>query len=313
MVLGLDLQGGAYLLYEVDQTDYVEKRLTHAGQRHPQGACSTSRASATPASASQGRRVQLRVRDLDQLDDARKRLEPLRNPLNASLIGGCAASTNSTSPSPTTAWSASPIRRPGWRSACAASSSSRSRSSTAASTSSARPSRRIQRQGDDRILVEAPGLGDPARLKALVGQTAQLTFHLVQSTLTAAQAARSQPTPGTVQFPSEEHPDVVYVVEDTPLMTGEDLVDAQAGFDSRTNEPVVNFRLSTVRRAQLRRRHREERRPALRHRARQQGDLGPGDPRADPRRLGPDQRQLHRADAPTTSPSCCAPARCRPS
>jgi len=41
----------------------------------------------------------------------------------------------------------------------------------------------IQRQGEDRILVEAPGLGDPARLKAIVGQTAQLTFHLVDSTL----------------------------------------------------------------------------------------------------------------------------------
>ena len=51
--------------------------------------------------------------------------------------------------------------------------------------------------------------------------------------------------PGTLEFPSEENPNTVYVVEDTALMTGEDLVDAQAGFDSRTNEPVVNFRLST--------------------------------------------------------------------
>ena len=54
-----------------------------------------------------------------------------------------------------------------------------------------------------------------------------------------------------------------------------------------------------------------ERQPSVRHRARQQGDLGAGDPRADPRRLGPDLRQLHGGVARTTSRSCCAPARCR--
>ena len=52
----------------------------------------------------------------------------------------------------------------------------------------ARPNPSIQRQGDDRILVEAPGLGDPQRLKDLVGQTAQLTFHMVQTEISADQA-----------------------------------------------------------------------------------------------------------------------------
>src|SRR5690606_2421811 len=103
----------------------------------------------------------------------------------------------------------------------------------------------IQRQGDDRILVEAPGLGDPERLKDLVGQTAQLTFNIVENSITAEQAGSAAPQAGTIQLPYEADPNIVYVVQDTPLMTGEDLVDAQAGFDSRTNEPVVNFRLST--------------------------------------------------------------------
>ena len=96
-------------------------------------------------------------------------------------------------------------------------------------------------------------------------------------------------------------------------MTGEDLVDAQTAFDQQTNEPVVNFRLSTGG-------------------ARKFGDVtakNVGRPFAivlDDKVIsapvirepilggsGPDQRQLHRRDAPTISPSCSAPARCRPS
>jgi protein-export membrane protein SecD len=104
----------------------------------------------------------------------------------------------------------------------------------------------IQRQGEDRILVEAPGLTDPQRLKSLVGQTAQLTFHIVQSSMTSAQAAAAPPQAGTITVPAQADPGIVYVVEEAPLMTGEDLTDAQTSFDQRTNEPVVNFRLSTA-------------------------------------------------------------------
>jgi protein-export membrane protein SecD len=103
----------------------------------------------------------------------------------------------------------------------------------------------IQRQGDDRILVEAPGVGDPSRLKALVGQTAQMTFHLVQSTITADQATATPPKPGIARFPDQANPSMIYEVDETPLMSGEDLTDAQAAFDQQTTEPVVNFRLST--------------------------------------------------------------------
>src|SRR5690606_37482095 len=46
-------------------------------------------------------------------------------------------------------------------------------------------------------------------------------------------------------FPDLNDPNTSYVVEEAPLMTGEDLVDAKTGFDTRTSEPVVNFRLSS--------------------------------------------------------------------
>ncbi len=242
VVLGLDLQGGAYLLYEVDTADYIQKRLLTLVGEIRKAMLEDPRIGYTGLGI-QGQAVQLRVRDTSQLDLVRKRLEPLRNPLNANLIGGTAVNEFDLTVD------ANGLVRFSYSDAGL---TQRVRGIVQQSIEvinrrinelgTTEPS--IQRQGDDRILVEAPGLGDPERLKSLVGQTAQLTFHLVKSTMTKEQAD-SQPTPaGSLEFPSEENPDTVYVVEDTALMTGEDLVDAQAGFDSRTNEPVVNFRLS---------------------------------------------------------------------
>ena len=80
MVLGLDLQGGAYLLYEVDRPDYVQKRLKALVSDARKVLLQEPRIGYTGL-AVQGEAVQLRIRDLDKLDDARKRLQPLRNPL----------------------------------------------------------------------------------------------------------------------------------------------------------------------------------------------------------------------------------------
>ena len=243
VVLGLDLQGGAYLLYQVDQTDYVQKRLRTLVGDIRKAMLEDPRIGYTGLGI-QGEVVQLRVRDLSQLDEARKRLEPLRNSLNAGIIGGSSVYEFDLSVADNGL-----VRFTYDQNGLA----QRIRGIVQQSIEvinrrinqlgTTEPS--IQRQGNDRILVEAPGLGDPARLKSLVGQTAQLTFHLVKSSLTKDQADSQPVPPGMLEFPSEEDPNTVYVVEDTALMTGEDLVDAQAGFDSRTNQPVVNFRLST--------------------------------------------------------------------
>ena len=87
MVLGLDLQGGAYLLYEVDRQDYVQKRLKTLVSDVRKTLLQEPRIGYTGL-AVQGETVQLRIRDLDKLADVKKRLEPLRNPLVSSLLGG---------------------------------------------------------------------------------------------------------------------------------------------------------------------------------------------------------------------------------
>ena len=65
---------------------------------------------------------------------------------------------------------------------------------------------------------------------------------------------------------------------------------------SRRNEPIIAFRFNEPGARKFGEFTKDARRPPVRHRARRQGDLGAGDPRADPRRLGPDQRQLHGRD-----------------
>ncbi|MDR5651366.1 protein translocase subunit SecD [Ruixingdingia sedimenti] len=98
----------------------------------------------------------------------------------------------------------------------------------------------IQRQGSDRILIQVPGIGSADELKALIGTTARLTFHPVASQTTDAQA----PVPPRHHLlPSMDERGVYYVIEDAPVVTGEELVDAQPSFD-QNNRPAVSFRFN---------------------------------------------------------------------
>ena len=170
----------------------------------------------------------------------------------------------------------------------------------------------IQRQGADRILVQVPGLQDPTRLKELLGKTAKMDFRMVDSTVPPEQAAGRPSAAGFRTAAERRSPDIrLTVVKKQVLVSGGDLTDAQPGFDQRTSEPIVNFRFNTAGARKFAQATAGECRPALRHRARQQGDLGAGDPRADHRRLAARSPATSPCRPPTISRSCCAPARCR--
>ena len=96
----------------------------------------------------------------------------------------------------------------------------------------------IQRQGADRILIQVPGIGSAAELKALIGTTARLTFNpVVRQTQDPGESAGAR----NLLLPSMNEPGIYYVVEETPVVTGEELTDAQPAFDEN-NRPAVNFR-----------------------------------------------------------------------
>ena len=95
----------------------------------------------------------------------------------------------------------------------------------------------IQRQGADRILVQVPGLGSAQELKDLIGKTALLTFHPVVS---RTSDGTTQPGARQVIYPSQDEPGIHYVLEKTPVVTGEELNNAQPAFD-QNGMPAVNF------------------------------------------------------------------------
>jgi protein-export membrane protein SecD len=103
----------------------------------------------------------------------------------------------------------------------------------------------IQRQGQDRILVQVPGLQDPQRLIDIIGQTAQMDFRMVDSTVSPDQAIAGRVPPDSEILPSTEAGRGPYVIKKQVLVSGGDLTDAQPGFDQRTNEPIVSFKFNT--------------------------------------------------------------------
>ena len=98
----------------------------------------------------------------------------------------------------------------------------------------------IQRQGERRILIQVPGLGSAEELKALIGTTAQLTFNPVEGrTGDGEQSVGSS----SLLVPSIDEEGVFYILERTPVVTGEELTDAQPAFD-QNGRPSVNFRFN---------------------------------------------------------------------
>ncbi len=109
----------------------------------------------------------------------------------------------------------------------------------------------IQAQGEDRILVQVPGLQDPERLKALLGKTAKMTFHLVdqQNPLSDALAGRVPPGSRLLSSVSDVNADGTprqFLIRKRVMVSGDTLIDSQPSFDQRTGQPVVTFRFDTV-------------------------------------------------------------------
>ncbi|MGF6311708.1 preprotein translocase subunit SecD [Bradyrhizobium sp. i1.8.4] len=103
----------------------------------------------------------------------------------------------------------------------------------------------IQRQGTDRILVQVPGLQDPTRLKELLGKTAKMEFRMVDTSVSPDQAQQGRLPPDSELLMSASPPPVPYVVKKQVLVSGGELSDAQPGFDQRTGEAIVSFRFNT--------------------------------------------------------------------
>ncbi|WP_119678305.1 protein translocase subunit SecD [Indioceanicola profundi] len=224
--LGLDLQGGSHLLLEV-QTDVVIQERMNALLDSARDALREGRIGYTDLEAS-GPRLSFSLRNPE--DEARAReiaagLEPndARVQVDGSrVILELTEQAIQARESAAVEQSIEIVRR------------------RIDETGTREPS--IQRQGNDRILVQLPGIDDPERVKNLLGQTAKMTFRLVDDSVSVTDAQAGRIPPGSELLPSRDGG--FEVVRKRVMVSGDTLVDSQPSFQD--GQPVVSFRFDSL-------------------------------------------------------------------
>src|ERR1700761_818150 len=243
MVLGLDLQGGSYLLLEID-SNFVKKEKLEQVRDDVRRTLRDARIGFTGGIGIRNDGVEARIAKDTDFQTALSKLRDLSQPL-----GGLMGSSGQRSLDVTDAGNGVirltiPQAAINDRIRQAIEQSMQIVEKRVNELGTVEPL--IQRQGNDRILVQVPGLQDPRHLIDLIGQTAKMDFRMVDTAVSPDQAkAGSLPADDELLMSTSEPP-VPYVVKKQVLVSGGDLSDAQPGFDSRTGEPVVNFRFNTA-------------------------------------------------------------------
>jgi preprotein translocase subunit SecD len=232
IVLGLDLQGGSHVMLEVDRADLLStqaKNLRDDARR----ILREEKVAITGGIGATSRGVQFRLADAADGERVLPKLRQLRNSFSATLVGGPSPLDVEATPEGVVRVAVTDVGL-----------TDKSRKAVEQSIEVIRrridalgtrePS--IQRQGDDRVLVQVPGLQDPQTLKEILGQTAKLEFRLV---------AEPGQSPAELEELDQVDQEGKLPVEKQVMVQGEDLTDAQPGFDQqRSGEPVVNFRFN---------------------------------------------------------------------
>lgn len=243
--LGLDLQGGAHVLFEVDVDGVIAERL--AGIRDDARIALRSAKVGYTSLGVRGDTVQLTLRERAQYETALEQLDGLTTQI-AGPLGGLGGRDIEIELDELT----------GHVTMRMTDADKEARKARAVEQTIEIVRRRvdamgttepnIQRQGSDRILVQVPGLGSADELIGIVGKTAKLNFRLVDVTTNVADARNGRLPPGTELVDSE--PDSItgavqqYVLHTRIMVAGEHLVDAQPTYSE--GQPVVSFRFDTV-------------------------------------------------------------------
>jgi SecD/SecF fusion protein len=222
--LGLDLRGGSHLVLEVDRPSLENEWLQSLTQ---DARVALSEAGISPRSVQrQGSSVIVTLTDANRRDDALRALQVLSNPVAVGVMTGneldiTTPGTDRITLSPSDAGIASRMNN-------AVDQSLEIIRQRVDQVGVAEPT--IQRVGGDRVLVQLPGEQDPSNLRALLGSTAKMSFHLLGS----------QGERGVRMLPDDDGQ--TYPVQARVLLSGDRLTDARVAFDPNNNQPVVSFR-----------------------------------------------------------------------
>jgi len=228
--LGLDLQGGSYLLLKVELDQVIEERLSNSAE----------------AIRSEMRTERIGIRNLDSdatslsfdLRDANDR-DRAREIL--SQILGRDLQIINTEQGFSASYSETGLAEIGRITVEQAIEIVRSRIDE---TGTKEPI--IQRQGGDRILIQLPGVDNPEDVKRLLGKTARLGFQMVDISASAVEVqASGRIPPGSEILESADGSRQLYLVRKRVLISGDMLDDARPGF-GQNNDPVVNFQLNST-------------------------------------------------------------------
>jgi preprotein translocase subunit SecD len=236
--LGLDLQGGSHLLYEVDTGALKTERLTNMLEdvrTTLQGA-----SIAYTGLAQTGDAINVHITDPAQVSAAFQALAKLAQPIGNTATRDLNVTT-----------------QPGGVIQLALSEQAMQAESAKAVAQSIEKIRRrvdalgtkepsITSSGINRIVVEVPGESDPERLKAVIGKAAKLTFQMVDDQVTPEDIAAGRIPPDDMLVQSENAQEGPVVVKRRALVSGDMLVDASQGFDQQSGEADVNFRFNGI-------------------------------------------------------------------
>jgi len=240
--LGLDLQGGSYLLLQVD-LDQVTRDRAESMVGDIRSGFRKAKIPLTDLNG-HGDTVSVRVTDPARIEDARTLLNTINPTVTGAVLGvggkqydmteqGGVFTLHMTDAFKTTTrqqvldQSVEVVRR------------------RIDELGTREPS--IERSGDDRILVQVPGLQDPTQLKIILGKTAKMSFRLVDES--ADPNAAVAPIGDEILPVLNENKNAAVrkvAVQRRIAVAGDRLTDAGSGFDQRTGSPVITFRFDSV-------------------------------------------------------------------
>ena len=222
--LGLDLQGGSHLLYEIDMQGLIKERLD--------AVLDETRTSMRKANlgytnlAVQGGKVTMTLIDPASVGAAREALKSVVSEGMDFTVDGTIVSIG---------FSDAGLTQLKQRTVEQSIEVVRRRVDEAGTREPT-----IVRQGDDRIVVQVPGFNDPQRLKEIIGPAAKLTFQLVDET-----AMTSNALPPTSQWYEGAKGEQRLPLQKRILVSGDNLTDAQQTFD-QSSLPVVSFKFDSI-------------------------------------------------------------------
>jgi preprotein translocase subunit SecD len=220
--LGLDLRGGSHLLLQVDLAAVIREKMDNLAQSIRQEMRTDNLAVAGLEVA--GQQVNVRFQNDADAQAARAKIRALEQGLVVE---------NGDQPSSVRVY----FDEATWRQSKAQILSQSIEIVRRRVDESGTRESTIARQGDDRIIIQIPGLDNPARIKELLGRTAKLSFHLVDTGMTPGLASRT--------LPLQESPGEKIAIKRRAILTGDMLVGAAPSFD-QNSQPVVSFRLNST-------------------------------------------------------------------